>query len=134
MPKKCKRKTIKERRAAVKNRQERLRLNKLEREGRLANGVEMPAGAIAADLSEQAPSNSCSPTLFYRDIEFKCADCGTDEVWTAKNQKWYFEVLKRPIYGGPKRCAACRKKFRAMKLDQQRRMAESERRKKESQQ
>jgi len=90
------------------------RLRRLAREGRLANGVEMPKGAVAADLSQQAPNNSFAPPFFYSDQEFTCYDCGAEEVWTAAQQKWYFEVLKAPIYGRAKRCRACRQAHRAL--------------------
>lgn len=107
--------------------QARLRLirerNKLERDGRIANGVIMPSGAIAADISKQAPNGSYSPPLYYTDRDFQCADCDADETWTARQQKWYYEVAKGSIYGTAKRCRACRKKRRDAKSKQKRHMA-----------
>ena len=68
-----------------------------------------PSDAVAADLTQQVPNNSYSgPRLFYRDMEFDCADCGRHEVWTATQQKWWYEVAKGSLYTTAKRCRACR--------------------------
>jgi hypothetical protein len=69
------------------------------------DGVELPKGAVLADLSQQAPNNSYSPPLYYVDRPFTCEDCGREEVWTASQQKWYYEVAKGPIYATAVRCA-----------------------------
>ncbi|HEX2474134.1 MAG TPA: zinc-ribbon domain containing protein [Lacipirellulaceae bacterium] len=99
-------------------RRQKQRLKKLARSGLLANGVEMPRGAIAADLSQQSGSSAFSRRNFYTDIEFTCVDCGAEEVWPARDQKWFFEVVKGNIYSMPKRCLTCRKKARQMKAEQ----------------
>ncbi|WP_238945951.1 zinc-ribbon domain containing protein [Vandammella animalimorsus] len=39
---------------------------------------------------------------------FTCCRCGAQEVWTAKQQKWWYEVAHGPIYSGAKHCRACR--------------------------
>lgn len=70
----------------------------------------IPAGAIRADLSEQAENNSYSPPLYYEDVPFVCRDCGSAEVWKAEQQKWYYEIAKGPIYAGAVRCRDCRRK------------------------
>lgn len=119
--------TSKKQRAASRGKKEQRRLNKLEKEGRLVDGHEVPVGAVAADRSQQAPNNSYSARYYYRDIEFTCADCGSEEVWKAKDQKWYYEVVKGPIYAGPKRCRACRKKQREMKAGQRKQMDAADR-------
>jgi hypothetical protein len=67
-----------------------------------------PTNRIPADLSQQAPNNSYGPPQFYEDIEFTCVDCDRKEVWTAADQKWWFEVAKGSIYAGAKRCRECR--------------------------
>lgn len=97
---------------------------RLERDGRLANGVVMPVGAVAADLTKQAPHRSWSPPKFYTDLAFECLDCGVQKVWTARQQKWYYEVAKGSIDGTAKRCRACRKKRRDAKSQQKRHMQE----------
>jgi hypothetical protein len=44
---------------------------------------------------------------FYEDREFTCRDCGK-EVWTATDQKLWFEEVGGSPYSGANRCAACR--------------------------
>src|SRR5947209_7593740 len=70
--------------------------------------AEPPSGRIPANLSEQAPNNSYDPPRFYEDREFACVDCGKHEVWTAEQQKWWYEVAKGSIYSGAIRCRECR--------------------------
>jgi len=72
----------------------------------------IPKGAIPADLSRQAKNNSYDPPHFYVDQPFRCVDCGKQEVWTANQQKWYYEVAKGSIYGRAVRCRPCRQKHR----------------------
>jgi Probable zinc-ribbon domain len=45
---------------------------------------------------------------FFEDIEFRCQDCGAEQVWTAADQKWWFEVAGGSLYSRAVRCAACR--------------------------
>src|SRR5689334_10454203 len=72
--------------------------------------AEYPGNTVPADLRQQVPNNSLSAKpLFYRDIEFDCVDCGRHEVWTATQQKWWYEVAKGSLYSTvQKRCRACR--------------------------
>lgn len=73
-----------------------------------------PSGRIAADLSQQAPNNSYGGVpLYYEDTPFTCVDCGKEEVWTAEQQKWWYEVAKGPIYSRAVRCRDCRRARRA---------------------
>ncbi len=80
------------------------------REKMLADG-----SLIMADLSKQAPNNSYSPPTEYRDTEFTCVDCGKEEVWTAQQQQWWYEVAKGPINGRAIRCRDCRRIDRIVK-------------------
>jgi hypothetical protein len=79
---------------------------------RLIPARTIPKGAIPADLSRQAKNNSYDPPHFYVDQPFRCVDCGKQEVWTAGQQKWYYEVAKGSIYGRAVRCRPCRQKRR----------------------
>lgn len=89
---------------------EKRRLKRLASEGRLRDGVEIPRGAVAADPSQQVPNNSYSPPpLFYVDKEFGCVDCGRREIWSAQQQKWYYEVAKGSLYATAVRCLDCRR-------------------------
>jgi putative zinc ribbon protein len=69
---------------------------------------EVPRNRIAADLSRQAPNNSYSPPTFYEDMPFTCVDCGAEELWTAEQQKWWYEEAKGPVQSTAVRCRACR--------------------------
>ena len=69
---------------------------------------------IAADISQQAPHTSWGGVpLFYEDVPFTCVDCGCEEVWTAEQQKWWYETAKGYIFAIAKRCRACREALRA---------------------
>jgi hypothetical protein len=71
-------------------------------------------GRIQADLTQQAPNNSYGPAkLYYEDLPFICRDCGSEQVWTAQQQQWWYEVAKGPIYSTAVRCRACRQARRA---------------------
>lgn len=66
-----------------------------------------------------APNNSYSedkPAFlirgFYQDEPFVCRDCGSSEVWTASQQKWWFELAKGGIFTKASRCRACRRRER----------------------
>lgn len=78
---------------------------------------------VLADPSEQVPNNSesAAPT-YYVDTPFTCVDCGDDDVWTAGEQKWYYEVVKGSLYAGASRCLTCRRQRRSAKQRQRRRM------------
>jgi len=108
--------------AATSNKQKRAALRKkreakVRKEARLRRtervDVAVIKGAIAADLSQQVPNNSyAAKPLSYVDQPFACKDCGKEEVWTAAQQKWYYEVAKGSLYGRAVRCRACRKRRR----------------------
>jgi hypothetical protein len=52
---------------------------------------------------------------FYDDIEFQCVDCGAEEVWTARQQKWWYEEAGGYFFSTATRCRGCRAKERARK-------------------
>lgn len=86
----------------------------------------MPEGAIAADPSKQVPNGSYDPPpLWYVDKDFVCVECGTEETWTAAQQKWYYEDAKGTLYATAKRCHDCRVKIRDAKALQREQMAAS---------
>ena len=73
-----------------------------------------PGAAERVDTAALAPYNSYgAPEFvqrgFYVDVPFTCADCGTDCVFTAAQQKWWYEVAKGQVYSRAKRCRACRR-------------------------
>lgn len=59
----------------------------------------IPDGATAADIAQQVPNNSYSPApAYYADVRYKCVDCVREEIWTASQQKWYYEIAKGSLY------------------------------------
>ena len=94
---------------------ERRRKKRLAEERERWGGDKLPVGAVRADKSKQVPNNSYSPPEYYVDVEFTCIDCGREEVWTAAQQKWYYEVAKGSLYATAVRCRACRRKHRENK-------------------
>jgi hypothetical protein len=77
-------------------------------EGRLGLETGLPRGALAANVNRQ--NATCIVKPFYRDIEFTCVDCGTREIWTAAQQKWWYEEVGGLIGSKAVRCRACRAK------------------------
>jgi hypothetical protein len=105
------------------------RIEQLEKEGRWINGVEMPVGAVPANMSLQVDnSNSYSKPprpRYYVDVEFYCKDCGRHQVWTGRQQKWYYEVARGDINGTAVRCRSCRQRLKAKKELQRQQMEQS---------
>lgn len=75
-----------------------------------ASPENQPTGTrIPADISQQAPHNSAGGIpLYYEDLTFNCDICGREEVWTAEQQKWWYETAKGAIFSKATRCQACR--------------------------
>jgi hypothetical protein len=69
----------------------------------------VPLGAVAVDLAQLAHNTTWSllPS-FYIDTPFVCQDCGAHEIWTAKQQKWWYEIAKGRIETRAVRCRPCR--------------------------
>jgi hypothetical protein len=74
---------------------------------------QLPLGAVAADAQQLVHNNTYGLLpLFYVDRPFACRDCSAHEVWTAKQQKWWYEIAKGPIDSIAVRCRPCRAKER----------------------
>lgn len=75
---------------------------------------EVPEDAIPASLEVIARWRSgystFSRTPYYRDIRFKCGDCGRESVWSAQDQRHWYEVLHGSPYSEARRCSECRRK------------------------
>lgn len=78
---------------------------------------------IKARLDRQTTNNSYSPKLFYEDKPFICRDCGAECIWTAEQQRLWYEEWKGTIYSMAVRCRTCRQKVRAEKIKQKQHMA-----------
>ena len=71
-----------------------------------------PASAIPSNVEELQHNPRAAYTLmplFYVDMPFTCKDCGRKELWTAKQQKWWYEIAKGSIDSIAVRCRSCRK-------------------------
>ncbi|WP_198086023.1 zinc-ribbon domain-containing protein [Variovorax sp. E3] len=73
-------------------------------------------GLEVADKSKLAHCNTLYGEVpdFYIDRVFTCRDCSAEEVWTAKQQKWWYESAQGSIYSHAVRCSACRKARRQL--------------------
>ena len=75
----------------------------------------LPAGAVAADHGELAHNSTYNVfPRYYVDRVFDCADCESEELWTAKQQKWWYEIAKGNIGSFAICCRPCRRE-RALK-------------------
>ena len=54
---------------------------------------------------------------YYYDIQFTCCDCGSEEVWTAEQQKWWYEDVGGYFFATAVRCRPCRQKERERKKE-----------------
>jgi len=52
---------------------------------------------------------------YYIDRPFVCQDCGKEEIWRAKDQKWYIEEAKGHMDAKAIRCHDCRMKLKEKK-------------------
>ncbi|WP_395751146.1 zinc-ribbon domain containing protein [Prosthecobacter sp.] len=100
-------------RKVIDERERRIRLL-LER-GLIQDASEIPDDSIPVDPDLVLPTNACIPAVCYMDIEFRCADCGKPDFWSAGSQQHYYEILKASPYKRPKRCYECRQKELARK-------------------
>lgn len=79
-----------------------------------------PGAHVRVDPEQLAPDNSYGVPDFvwrgwYVDVEFRCVECGTEGVWTAERQKWWYEVAKGGVWTRAVRCRACRERVRAQR-------------------
>ncbi|MEE4380083.1 MAG: zinc-ribbon domain-containing protein [Candidatus Competibacteraceae bacterium] len=117
-------KSNKQRRAEIKAK----RLNRAKRLRALDTTKsvhKLPLGAVAANHQELSHNNTYGLLpFFYIDKPFTCRDCGSEEVWTAKQQKWWYEIAKGHIDSFAIRCRPCRKRIRDIKILQKEHMEE----------
>ncbi|MEF8715567.1 MAG: zinc-ribbon domain containing protein [Accumulibacter sp.] len=76
-----------------------------------------PPGAVFCDATRLAYGSSYGVPAFvdrgyYVDIAFRCRDCGVECVWTAAQQKWWYEVARGNVETRAVRCRSCRIKER----------------------
>ena len=95
---------------------------KLEKRQRPPSGPGRPAPVVPVNSDLLAPYNSYGTPAFvqrgyYEDLPFRCAGCGMDEVWTAAQQKWWYEVAKGNVESTAKLCRPCRRREQARRAD-----------------
>jgi len=82
----------------------------------------VPLGVLPADQASLLHDSTYGPRpRFYVDQPFACVDCGKAEVWTAADQKWWYEVAQGKIASRANRCRDCRRK-RRLRRSQERRI------------
>ena len=73
-----------------------------------------PTGTAPCNPELLAPYNSYGAPQFvtrgyYVDVAFRCHGCGSEEIWRATQQKWWYEGAKGYVYSTAKLCRACRR-------------------------
>jgi hypothetical protein len=76
------------------------------------------AGQVVVNPSNLRPTNSYGTPDFvargyYVDFPFKCKDCGSAEVWSPTQQRWWYEIAKGDVWTVATRCRPCRQRERA---------------------
>jgi len=90
-----------------------------------SSSVQLPKYAVRSNPSKLKHNHTLDPLpLFYIDREYQCKDCGSHEIWTAKQQKWWYETAKGHIDSCAVRCRRCRSIIKKQKVEQQARMKE----------
>lgn len=72
------------------------------------------SGSVPVNEAMLAPCNSYGVPEFvrrgyYSDLPFRCVDCDKAEIWTAGQQKWWYEIAKGFVYSTAVRCRLCRR-------------------------
>lgn len=96
-----------------RRREEEAARDRRQREAALKNGVLVDPNALEPCNNYGTPDFLARG--YYLDIPFTCASCGSEQVWTASRQKWWYEVAKGSIYSGAKHCRTCRRDARRHK-------------------
>lgn len=87
--------------------------------------MEILSGKAPCNPQNLAAYNSYGDPAFvvrgyYVDVLFQCASCRKQEVWTATQQKWWYEVAKGSVESRAKLCNPCRKVERERKAEARR--------------
>lgn len=80
---------------------------------------------VIVDPTLLAPNNSYGEPDFvkrgyYLDQPFTCAGCNSPEVWTAAQQKWWYEVARGSLFTTAKLCRTCRRQEQARRAQARR--------------
>ena len=79
-----------------------------------------PSSSVPVDYAKLAFNNSYDISVFalrgyYVDQPFVCRDCGVAGVWTAQQQRWWYETLRGSQHAIASRCRPCRLRERQRK-------------------
>ena len=82
-----------------------------------ARSVHLPADRVGVNQEALAAFASCgAPEFvwrgFYSAVAFRCRDCGVEQIWTARAQKWWYETAQGSVYSTAVRCRSCRQEKR----------------------
>ncbi|ABC31270.1 conserved hypothetical protein [Hahella chejuensis KCTC 2396] len=81
----------------------------------------VPKGALPANTEILREINPLERLPnFYIDRHFICKDCESHEIWTAKQQKWWYEIARGSIASKAVRCRSCRYKEKRRKEEARR--------------
>ncbi len=114
-------KSNKQRRAEIKEK----RLMRAQRKiyvPRFRNLIVSAGDRESVDVAALRPNNSYGePDFvrrgFYLPSSFSCSDCGAREIWTAKQQKLWYENWQGTLFSSAVRCRVCRARARATKAE-----------------
>jgi Probable zinc-ribbon domain len=117
-------KSGKQRRSEIKARRAAIKAKETEPHKTTANPPR-PFGTVPVNEERLAPYKSYgAPDYVYRgfyvDRPFTCGKCGKEEIWTATQQKWWYEVAKGYVYSAAKYCRPCRRKEQARRAEARR--------------
>ncbi len=103
------------------------RLRRIAQKARIINArpVDRPIGTVEVTPARLQPTSSYGIPDFvqrgyYQDRPFQCKDCGVEEIWTAVQQQWWYEVAQGDVWTVAVRCRACRSSERARKAEARR--------------
>ena len=117
-------KSAKQKRTEIRIKREkrsRKKSEKLAKADTTAKLTKRPINVVAANVEALAHNNTYGPLpLFYVDKPFVCRDCDKAEVWTAAQQKWWYEVAKGYAWSTAVLCRACRRKEGARRAEARR--------------
>jgi hypothetical protein len=72
--------------------------------------LRLPQGALPAEVRKQRRRDMDPVRYYYVDAPFACRLCGKEEVWTAEQQKFWYEDCKGDPNAVAIHCHGCRKK------------------------
>jgi tetratricopeptide (TPR) repeat protein len=76
----------------------------------------LPPGAVRGNIRKQEFCRMChKPRYFYVNVQKTCIQCGQDFIFSAKEQKYWYESLKFHFDSFAIRCPKCRRRRRSEK-------------------